>query len=98
MRENANAGHTCVPRKSLTEIVCPLIRVDEEDFDKALYEGIEEGIFEEYETARRNYIFLAEYYKAEEYIAKKTATMLKLSAPLNKDYAEDIWKVAPVKD
>ncbi len=90
LKENANAGHTCLPRTSLAEVVCQLIRVDEEDFDKALYEGVDEGVFAEYETVRRQYIYLADYYKAESYIAKKISTMLKLSAPLNKDYAEDI--------
>ena len=90
LRENAAAGHTCVPRTSLTEVVCPLIRVGEDDFDKALFEGIEEHIFVSHETSRREYIYLAEYYTAEKYISKKIATMLKLSAPLAKDYSEDI--------
>ncbi|MBQ9482813.1 MAG: ATP-dependent RecD-like DNA helicase [Ruminiclostridium sp.] len=90
LRENAAAGHTCVPRTSLTEVVCPLIRVGEDDFDKALFEGIEEHLFVSYETSRREYIYLADYYNAESYISKKIATMLKLSAPLTKDYSEDI--------
>lgn len=90
LRENASAGHTCVPRASLTEVVCPLIRVGEDDFDKALIEGTDEHIFVSYETSRREYIYLAEYYNAEAYISKKIATMLKLSAPLAKDYSDDI--------
>lgn len=90
LRENAAAGHTCVPRTSLTEVVCPLIRVGEDDFDKALFEGIEEHLFVSYETSRREYIYLADYYNAESYISKKIATMLKLSAPFTKDYSDDI--------
>ena len=90
LRENAAAGHTCVPRTSLTEVVCPLIRVGEDDFDKALFEGIEEHLFVSYETSRREYIYLSEYYNAESYISRKIAAMLKLSAPLTKDYSEDI--------
>lgn len=90
LRENAAAGHTCLPRTSLTEVVCPLIRVGEDDFDKALFQGIEEGVFASHETSRREYIYLAEYYKAECYISKRIATMLKLSAPLAKDYTDDI--------
>lgn len=90
LRENANAGHTCVPRSELCEKVCMFIRVDEDDYDKALFEGINEGLFVIHETVRREFVFLSDYYKAENYIAKKIATMLKLSAPLAKDYSDDI--------
>ncbi len=90
LRENASAGHTCVPRTQLCVVVCRLINIDEEDFDKALFEGIDEGMFAIIETIHREYVFLAEFYCAETYIAKKISTMLKLSAPLEKDYSEDI--------
>ncbi|MBR5090842.1 MAG: ATP-dependent RecD-like DNA helicase, partial [Ruminiclostridium sp.] len=93
LRENAAAGHTCLPRNVLTEVVCPLIRVDEEDFDKALFAGIEEGIFSKHETTRREYIFLSEYYHAERYITGKLGTMMRLSAPLEKDYSDDIKRI-----
>ena len=93
LRENAAAGHTCVPRTSLMEVVCPLIRVGEDDFDKALTEGINEKVFVSHETTLREYIYLADYYRAERYITKKTAAMLKLSAPLEKDYSEDIGMI-----
>ena len=90
LRENAAEGHTCLPRASLTDVVCRTIRVDESDFDKALIEGIKEGSFASHTTTRREYIYLAEYYNAECYITNKIATMLKLSAPLQKDYSSDI--------
>ena len=90
LRENSFAGHTCVPRANLCEVVCSLIRVDEEDFDRSLFEGIEEGMFAIHETSLREYVFLADLYTAETYITKKISTMLKLSAPLAKDYSEDI--------
>ena len=90
LKQNCNAGHTCVPRESLMQIVCPLIRVDDDDYDRALFEGIEEGRFALYETTRREYIFLSEYFKAEKYIAKKISEMLKLSVHIDKDYTEEI--------
>jgi len=90
LKQNCNAGHTCVPRKSLCEVVCPRIRVDEDDYDKALMEGIEEGIFALYENSFREYIYLAEYYEAEKYIAKKITEMVKTSIHTDKDYTEDI--------
>ncbi len=90
LRENSYEGHTCLPQNKLSEIVCRVIRVYEDDFDSALYEGISEGIFAELEMNNRVYIFLSEYYTAETYIAEKIRVMLKLSAPLEKDYSEEI--------
>ncbi|MCR4780888.1 MAG: ATP-dependent RecD-like DNA helicase [Ruminiclostridium sp.] len=90
LRRNANAGHTCVPRSELCKVVCPLIRVDEDEYDKALFEGAEEGQFALYETSRREYVYLAEYFAAEKYISKKISEMLKLSIHTDKDHSEEI--------
>ena len=93
LRKNALEGHTCLPRQVLTDIACRFINIDEDDLDKALFAGIEKGVFFIHETVRREYVFLAEYYKAETGITKKIALMLKLSAPLEKDYSDDIEKI-----
>ncbi len=90
LRENAFAGHTCLPREKLSETVCRIINVGEDDFDKALWEGLQEGDFAELPMTKRTYIYLYEYYAAEKYITDKIAVMLKLSAPLEKDYSEEI--------
>ncbi len=90
LRRNANAGHTCVPRAELCGVVCPLIRIDEDDYEKALFEGINEGQFVLYETSRREYVYLSEYYSAEKYISKKISDMLKLAVHTDKDYTEEI--------
>ena len=90
LRRNCAAGHTCVPRESLVQVVCPLIRVSDDDYDKALFEGIEEGRFVIHETTYREYVFLAEYFRAENYISKRISEMLKLSVHTDKDYTEDI--------
>ncbi len=90
LRENSYAGHTCLPKPRLMERVCIALRVSEDDFDTALYKGIRENVFCEYEHSNRIYVFLTEYYHAELYIASKIALMLKLSAPLEKDFSEEI--------
>lgn len=71
LRENSYAGHTCLPRQRLMERVCSALNVSEDDFDNALYKGIRENTFCEYENSKRTYIFLTEYYHAELYIASK---------------------------
>ncbi len=90
LQRNSAAGHTCVPRDSLMEVVCGLIRVSDDDYDKALFDGIEEGLFALHETTYHEYVFLSEYFKAENYIAKKISEMLKLSVHTDKDYTADI--------
>ncbi len=90
LRENSYAGHTCLPKQRLMERVCSALNVSEDDFDDALYKGMRENIFCEYENSKRTYVFLTEYYHAEQYIAAKIAIMLKLSAPLEKDFSEEI--------
>lgn len=90
LRENSFAGHTCLPKQRLMERVCSALGVSEDDFDNALYKGMRENKFAEYENSKRTYIFLTEYYQAEAYIAAKIAVMLKLSAPLEKDFSEEI--------
>ncbi len=90
LRQNSYAGHTCLPRESLCERVCSVLGVREDVFDDALCKGLDEGIFSALETDRRVYIYLSEYFRAENYISEKIAIMLRLSAPLEKDFSEEI--------
>lgn len=90
LRENAFAGHTCLPKEVLMERVCTILGVSEDDFDTALYKGVKENRLAFHITEKRTYVFLIEYYHAEMYIASKIAVMLKLSAPLDKDFSEEI--------
>ena len=90
LRENAFAGHTCLPKERLMERVCSALGVSEDDFDTALYKGVKENSLAFHITDKRTYVYLSEYYHAEMYIAAKIALMLKLSAPLEKDFSEEI--------
>ena len=90
LRENGFAGHTCLPEEKLMECVCSALGVSQDDFDDALLKGIRENRFAKYEGEKRKYVFLSEYYQAEMYIAKQMAVMLKISAPYEKDFAEEI--------
>ncbi len=93
LRENVASGHTCVPSENLMQVVCRLIRVSDDDYDKALFEGIDEGRFSLLDATYRQYVFLAEYYHAENYISKKLAEMLKLSVHSSIDYTADITMI-----
>lgn len=90
LTENSFAGHTCLPEQRLMERVCSALSVSQDDFDDSLSIGINEKRFCKYEYSNRTYVFLSDYYRAETYIAAKLAMMLKLSAPLEKDFSEEI--------
>ena len=90
LRENSFAGHTCLPEERLMECVCSALGVSQDDFEDALLKGIRENRFAKYEGIKRKYIFLSEYYQAEMYIASHLSLMLKLSAPFQKDFSEEI--------
>lgn len=90
LRENSFSGHTCLPRVKLAEIVCNELGVSEQVFDCSLEAGIKEGAFVSLAIGQREYIYITEFFDAEDYITTKLSRMLKLSAPLNKDFSDDI--------
>ena len=90
LRENSFSGHTCLPRVKLAEIVCNELGVDGQVFDCSLEAGIKEGTFVSLSFGEREFVYITEFFNAEDYITTKLSQMLKLSAPLNKDFSDDI--------
>lgn len=90
LRENSFSGHTCLPRVKLAEIVCNELGVDGQVFDCSLEAGIKEGAFVSLSFGEREFVYITEFFTAEDYITTKLSQMLKLSAPLNKDFSDDI--------
>ncbi len=86
--ENANSGHTCLPYEKLKETVCSYLSVSCECFEKAYAEELEDNNLAEYfkESKKRKYVFLADYYSAERYIAGRLAVIQAFSSPDIYDY------------
>lgn len=90
LRENANAGHTCLPVKRAVEAAGRFLVLSEEDIHRGLDEALKNGQLEMLGIGEKNYIFLKEYYRAELYIANKLTEMLKTSVSTVKDLSEEI--------
>ncbi len=90
LRENAFAGHTCLPREKLQSAVCENLGIERRAFNSCLRGCIENETAVSAEIAGKEFIYLPEYYSAEQYIAKKLAFMLKTSARYEKDYSNEI--------
>ncbi len=90
LRENAFAGHTCLPREKLMRSVCDNLGVGQRAFNSCMKECLDNNSVMSVDAAGREFIYLPEYYSAEKYTAKKLAFMLKSSAQYEKDYSAEI--------
>jgi len=90
LRENADAGHTCLPEDTLKNQVCEYYDISLDAFDISLEEGVTAGEFIIMEGKNRRWVFLAAYHKAERYIADKLVNMLKMNAKAKKDFSDEI--------
>jgi len=77
LAENAFSGHTCLPYNKLRDTACAMLEVDEDTFDKVLAHQIESQNLVEYEKNNRKFIFLREYFVAENFISKRFSYMKK---------------------
>lgn len=90
LRENANAGHTCLPVEKLRESVCDYLGIERRQFESCLddCEGYDWVV--RLTLSNREFIYLPEYYYSETIVAKKLAFMLRTSAQYEKDYSDEI--------
>lgn len=90
LRENANAGHTCLPTVKLRESVCDNLGIERRQFESCLDDCEEKDWVVRLTVGKHEFVYLPEYYLAETYIAKKLAFMLRTSAQYEKDYSDEI--------
>ncbi len=90
--ENANSGHTCIPLDRLRKKVCEYLSVDESSYSIAYKEELDDENLVEYIKGSRPFVFLADYYNAERYIAGRLAVIKAFSSPDTFDYEKFIDK------
>lgn len=90
LRENTYNGHTCLPYEKLAEAASLVLGAESADIKRCLEMCLIEDLAVELRLGGKSFIYLAEYYEAEHYIAKKLSYMLKTSAVYQKDYSEEI--------
>ncbi|MDO5559615.1 MAG: ATP-dependent RecD-like DNA helicase [Oscillospiraceae bacterium] len=86
--ENANSGHTCLPLDRLEGKVCEFLEITIQDFKEAYNEEINEENLFEYIKKERIFVYLADFYKAETYIAGRLGVISAFSSPDTYDYNE----------
>lgn len=87
LKENADAGHTCLPLKSLERVSCEFLKIDSSLFKKALEAQIEEEELFFYYKDKVPYVALKVYYAAEDYISRRLSIMSSISFDTKTDYS-----------
>lgn len=88
--ENASNGHTCLPLDRLSAKVCEYLEVQSESFEKAYAEELDDENIFEYIKVNRKFVFLADYYNAESYIAGRLGVIQAFSSHDTYDYEKMI--------
>ncbi len=90
LRENAAAGHSCLPVKRAVDAAERFLTLGGETIHRGIDEALKNGQLKILDIGEKRYIYLNEYYRAEKYISEKLAEMLKISAGNVKDLSEEI--------
>lgn len=90
LKENANAGHTCLPLDKFEEVSCQFLHINHKQFTSVLEEQIEEENLFRYYKNGRAFISLKDYYKAEDYISRRLSIMKECSFDNKIDFSQVI--------
>lgn len=90
LRQNADNGHTCLPLESMKQMTCGFLGVSEEQLNRVIEAEIyDENLFYYYKQGRP-FIMLRDYYKAEDYIARRLDIMKNIAYDSEIDYSDII--------
>ncbi len=90
LRENANAGHTCLPLKRAVEAARGFLQISEDDIHRGIDEALKNQQLKILSLGEKSYLYLNEYYRAENYISDKLSEMLKTSVSYVNELSEEI--------
>ena len=88
----ADEGSTCLPYAGFRSVAVRMLGIAEADFDAGFRYCTEDDLLRTYETESDRFVFLEEYYRAEDFIASRTAAMLAFSPPEDFDCRAAIEK------
>ena len=84
---NANNGHTCLPLDRLKAAAVKLLSVGEEVFDDNLSAASEDNELCIYNKDGRDFVFLEDYFRAEQYISSRLSVMNDCFKDAGTDYS-----------
>lgn len=90
LRHNSQSGHVCLPLDKLAAMTAEFLQVSRTQVDETCLAMQEDGTVAYYENNRRVFVYLAELFAAESYIAGRISLMLQLQPPVVKEMSSEI--------
>lgn len=90
LQSSASEGHTCLPLGEFRALATRMLTVSAEDVEKSYRLCLADEVLVEYQKSDGAYVYLADYFCAEEFIATRIAAMLAFSPPEDFDCAKAI--------
>ena len=88
LEENSYSGHTCLPYDRLKSTAEKFLGIDDEVFDKCLESQCGEENLVRYEKENRSFIYLNDYFIAEQYITGRLQVMSSFLKDTGYDYTK----------
>lgn len=85
---NTFSGHTCLPYDRLKKTALKLLEVEEELIDKCIENECKEENLVIYEKENRRFVYLSDYFIAEQYITGRLAVMSSCLKDTKYDYTK----------
>lgn len=92
LQQYAQEGHTCAPQPQFQMDAMRMLSVDEASYQSALEHCLEDHLLYCYHAAEGDYIYLDQYYYAEDFISARIAAMLSFSTPNDFDCTKAIQR------
>lgn len=90
LRRNTTQGHTCLPLDRLAPVASGFLQIPEALFYDIYNESLKTGEIVEYVKGEREFVYLAEYFQAEQYITDRIGVMRDISIREQHDFSSMI--------
>lgn len=88
LEENARAGHSCIPLDKFEGLCCQYLNISQPLFYDVYNEALKDEHIFEYLKKDRAFVYLADYYNAEKYIAGRISVLKAFSVPDDNDFEQ----------
>ena len=86
LRANAANGHSCLPLSVLLKLATPALDISEQDFYSSYNAALDDNNLFEYIKNDREYVYLPDYYYAEQFLADRIHVLRDFSSPEDFNY------------
>ncbi|MEG1874485.1 MAG: ATP-dependent RecD-like DNA helicase [Angelakisella sp.] len=90
LRHNSQSGHVCLPMDKLYGMTAEFLQLSQALVEEVTLSLQDSGLVEFYKADGRSFVYTADLYRAESYIAGRLALMLQLAPPPATDLSEAI--------